>query len=80
MTTVWLTDGPAAGQLLDVEPGPRGMPNLIEVPVPRPGESTTPEKCARERYARMWCPNTRSGQPVQYHYLAPVLPPVSDQG
>ncbi|HEX2810080.1 MAG TPA: hypothetical protein VHN80_28280 [Kineosporiaceae bacterium] len=65
-----LTDGPAAGLLLDVEPGPRGMPNLIEVPMPRPGKGAAGE-CAKERYARMWCPTPRSGQPVQYHYLAP---------
>ena len=69
MTTVLLTDGPAAGRVLEVEPGPRGMPNLIDVRVPTPDMGEAPAACAHERYGRMWCPHVRTGQPVEYHHL-----------
>jgi hypothetical protein len=77
MTTVQLTDGPAAGRLLDVQPGPHGMPNLIDVPVPKRDPGAATDACVKERYARMWCPGARPDQPVRYHHLAPSPDPES---
>ena len=64
-----LTDGPAAGRVLEVEPGPHGMPNLIDVLVPKPDPGYDPEAFTHERYGRMWCPTRGSERPVQYHHL-----------